>query len=598
MRHAPFVAGLVSLFAITVLAQSQAPPGPARDRPAQRAAPAGTARISGRVLTVEGGQIVRRARVSINASEPGVNRAALTDDSGVFEFTGLPAGRYTLNVSKAGFVTISYGQRRPLQAGTPLQLADGQELKGLDMRLPRGSVISGHVLDETGEPMPGAMVRVMMYRYAQGNRQLVPAGNGQTDDRGQYRIWGLNPGEYYVSAVGRNQNINFGIPGRGGAQGAPIAAVQPQIEAALAARGLQPNFASDDPNDFVYAPTYYPGVSSPAEARPVVVGLSAEVLNVDFNALLVRTGRINGRVNTAEGTPAGSGNVSLMPDVGGRGAAGSNYGGRIQDGAFTIANVPPGRYILRAMSDGGRGRGRGRGIADAAPLQFASQPLTIDGDLDGVFVTLGPGATIAGNVTVQATQTPVLPDVTQFRINAPATEPSDFAPNTQARVDREGAFMLDGVAAGRRWLRAQAPRGWALKSVIVDGRDVIDTPLEIGSGQRITGVSLVFTDKLTEVNGTLTDPQGTPLTEYTVLAFPTDAALWRPQARQIMTTRPDQNGKFQLRGLPPGEYFIAATDPVEQGEWFEPEYLDRQRPGATRFRLVEGEVRTQEVVLR
>jgi hypothetical protein len=111
-------------------------------------------------------------------------------------------------------------------------------------------------------------------------------------------------------------------------------------------------------------------------------------------------------------------------------------------------------------------------------------------------------------------------------------------------------------------------------------------------------VSVVFTDKLTEVNGTLTDSQGTPLTEYTVLAFPADASLWRAQARQIMTTRPDQNGKFQLRGLPPGEYFIGATDPVEQGEWFEPEYLDRQRAGASRFRLGEGEVRTQDVVLR
>jgi hypothetical protein len=597
MRHIPFVAGLVSLLAITVLAQSQAPPGPARDTPAQRAAAVGTARISGRVLTAEGGRIVRRARVSINASEPGVNRAALTDDSGVFEFTGLPAGRYTLNVSKAGFVTISYGQRRPLLAGTPLQVADGQELKGLEMRLPRGSVVSGHVFDDTGEPMPGATVRVMMYRYAQGNRQLVPAGNGQTDDRGQYRIWGLNPGEYYVSAVGRNQNVTINMPGRG-ARGAAMAAVQPQLEAALAARGLQSPFAADDPSDFVYAPTYYPGVSAPADARPVVVGLGAEVLNIDFNALLVRTGRITGRINTAEGTPAASGNVSLMPDVGGRGAAGSNYGGRIQDGTFTIANVPPGRYILRAMSDGGRGRGRARGAADVTSFQFAAQPLTIDGDMDGVFVTLGPGATIAGSVTLQATQTPVLPDITQFRINAPATEASDFAPNTQARVDRDGGFTLEGVAAGRRWVRAQAPRGWTLKSVVVDGREVIDTPIEIRSGQRLTGVSVVFTDKLTEVNGTLTDSQGTPLTEYTVLAFPADASLWRAQARQIMTTRPDQNGKFQLRGLPPGEYFIGATDPVEQGEWFEPEYLDRQRAGASRFRLGEGEVRTQDVVLR
>ena len=195
MPRATVLAALAAIATVGVLAQSQTP-GPARDTPAQQRSTAAvaTGRIAGRVVTVAGGRPVRRARVSISGGDPAGGRATLTDDSGAFELTALPAGRYTLNVAKTGYVSISYGQRRPLQAGTPLQLAEGQDLKGLDMRLPLGSVISGHVFDETGEPMPGTMVRVMMYRYAQGNRQLVPAGNGQTDDRGQYRIWGLNPG--------------------------------------------------------------------------------------------------------------------------------------------------------------------------------------------------------------------------------------------------------------------------------------------------------------------------------------------------------------------------------------------------------------------
>src|SRR5947207_1955013 len=83
----------------------------------------------------------------------------------VFVLTELPAGRYTLTVSKSGFVSLSYGQRRPLQAGTPLQLADGEQLKGIQFQLPRGGVIAGRVLDEDGEPMAGAMVRVMRYQY-------------------------------------------------------------------------------------------------------------------------------------------------------------------------------------------------------------------------------------------------------------------------------------------------------------------------------------------------------------------------------------------------------------------------------------------------
>jgi hypothetical protein len=139
-----------------------------------------------------------------------------------------------------------------------------------------------------------------------------------------------------------------------------------------------------------------------------------------------------------------------------------------------------------------------------------------------------------------------------------------------------------------------------LKSVIVDGRDMIDTPLDIRSAQRISGVNLVFTDKLTEIVGTVADQQGTPMTDYTVLAFPTDGALWQPQARQIATARPDQNGRYQFRGLPPGEYFLVAIDPAEQGEWYERAFLEQQRLGAARFSLVEGETRTQDlrVVLR
>src|SRR5262249_40303695 len=103
-----------------------------------------------------------------------------------------------------------------------------------------------------------------------------------------------------------------------------------------------------------------------------------------------------------------------------------------------------------------------------------------------------------------------------------------------------------------------------------------------------------FTDRLAEVNGTVTNEQGSPITEYTVLAFPTDANLWRAQSRQIMTTRPDQNGKFQIRGLPSGEYFLATVDPSEPGEWFEPTFLEQHRAGAARLRIGEGETKTQD----
>jgi hypothetical protein len=105
---------------------------------------------------------------------------------------------------------------------------------------------------------------------------------------------------------------------------------------------------------------------------------------------------------------------------------------------------------------------------------------------------------------------------------------------------------------------------------------------------------VVFTDKMSEVNGALTDERGQPITEFTVLAFPTDTALWRPQARQIMTARPDQTGQYQIRGLPAGDYYVTAVDPTEPGEWFEPTFLDQHRAGAARLLLGDGDVKKQD----
>ena len=527
---------------------------PARDTPAQTTAPAQAGRLSGRVLAADNGRPVKRARVFITAAELPGGRGMLTDDSGTFDFTELPAGRYTLTASKSGFIGLSYGQRRPLQAGTPLQLADGQQLRGIDFRLPRGGVVAGHVFDEDGDAMPGAMVRVMRYQYQQGERRLVPAGTAQTDDKGAYRVWGLNPGDYYVSAVTR---IDIGIgggrgaPGRGGPAGpGAVAGIANAVGGLLGGNvAALIGGQGDDQDRLSYAPTYFPGVASINEARSVTVGVSQEVLDIDFSLQLVRASRVSGRVDNPDGTRPSGGNVSLTPEgaAGGRGNLGTNFGSRIDwDGSFAINNVPPGRYTLRARSN------------DSDVPLSASQPLAVSGgDLTNVTVLLATGGTLTGAVAFESTQTPVPGDLTQIRIAAPPTEQADLGPNPNARVDKTGAFTLDGVPAGPHLIRPNgggALRGWALKSVTIDGRDVTDTPIDVKSGQRITNVALTFTDKLTSIDGAVTDDQGVPVTEFTVLAFSTDSSLWRAQSRQIMTARPDQTGTFRLRGLPPGEY--------------------------------------------
>ena len=587
----------MAMAALGAAAQQTERPGPqqpTRDTPAQQskdAPPTPAGRITGRVLTADSGRPIRRARVFVSATELPGGRGAMTDDQGIYDITELPAGRYTVTVSKSGFVSLAYGQRRPLQSGTPLQLLDNQQLKGVDFRLPRGSVIAGTIVDDVGDPMPGVMVRVMRYQYLQGDRRLTPAGGGQTDDKGQFRVWGLMPGEYYVNAVARNFNFrNFGARGGSGGFDGPAG---PAVFAfpggpgggrgGFGGRG-GPGSA-DDEEQLAYAPTYYPGVAAMAEAKPIAVGLSQEVLDINFGMQLVRAARISGHVTNPDGTETTSGNVNLTTDgATARGQIGGNFGSRIDwDGSFSIPNVPPGRYILRA-----------RGMDTEVP-QFAAQPVTVDGqDVDDVTIILAPGALFAGTVSFLPGSTPA-PDITAVRITAPATDQDSFGPQPNARVDKEGHFTLDGVAAGNHLIRPNGNmRGWVLKSVTIDGRDITDTPIAVRSGQTVSDVAIVFTDKVAEINGTITDSQGTPLPDFTVIAFSTDPSVWRPQSRQIMTARPDQTGKFRIRGLPPGDYYVATVDPAEQGEWFEPAYLDEHRIGAARLTLSEGDVKTHD----
>ena len=134
------------------------------------------------------------------------------------------------------------------------------------------------------------------------------------------------------------------------------------------------------------------------ETRPVTVGISQEVLDIDFGLQLVRTSRISGHVDNPDGTRPSGGNVNLTPEgaAGGRGNLGTNFGSRIDwDGSFAINNVPPGRYTLRARSN------------DSEVPLSASQPLAVaGGDLANVSVMLATGGTVSGTILFEPTQAP------------------------------------------------------------------------------------------------------------------------------------------------------------------------------------------------
>lgn len=548
------------------------------------AAPTGTGAITGRVVAADTGRALRHARVV--AGGGGRPRAASTDEQGRYRITGLPAGTYTVTAAKSGFVDGAFGQRRSSGTGTPVELTDGQQAVNIDIKLARGGVVTGHVLDEEGEPLARAMVTVLRQQYVRGQKQLTPAGADQSDDRGQYRVFGLPPGDYFVSATaGGIELIVRQVAGDfGGAQQAAETSG--------------------------YAPTYYAGVTSASDATRVKLAAAQEVTGIDFQIQIVPFATVKGVVVGGPATvmlvseeggsnggamgALGGGFAALAGRGGGRGAGG--IGAALSglravtrsDGTFSIPSVTPGKYTIIARADGG----------PDAPLRMAMQPLVVAGNEVNVALAPAPGVQLGGTITFEAAGSPPSNGFAGFRVmpvplGATAAMPGGRG-GRPGDVGANGQFTIGDVMPGLYSIRASAPRGWAMKAVYLDGRDVTDSPLEVKS-ENVTGLNVIFTDRISSLSGSVRDARGNAVSGVTVIAFPSDERLWFPQSRQIMTVRTDRTGAYKLVSIPAGDYLVVAVDDVEQGEWFDPAFLDQIRAHATKVRIEEGNQHVQDL---
>ena len=557
--------------------RGQVRPGmPPRAGQPQEEAPKGTAVMRGVVLAADTGTPIRRAQV--RASAPGVrsSRLATTDAQGRFEFREMPAGRYTVSASKGGFVGLQYGQQRPSQSGTPLEISNGQVMDKLVIALPRGSVISGRVFDEFGEPIANAVVNAMRYGYSAGARRLMPAGGQNsrdtTDDQGQYRIFGLPPGEYVISA-------NF----RGG--------------------GGEVTDPAGEPSG--YAPTYFPGTPNATEAQRVRVDVSQEQNSVNFALIATRLVRITGTVIDSRGAPVTAGALVLMPaDTLRSGMQMPNAGARVdRNGAFRLIDVAPGRYILQTRTNIGGPAGRGGAAAAAAGIEpeFARIDLAVGAqDIEGVVLVTAPGARATGQVVVDSAQPNTL-RLDQVNIAARSVRvdaPGFGGPGGNTRANQDGTFTLTGLF-DPVLIRANAPQGWTLKQVLLGQQDVTDMPLEFTAGQTLSALQVVLTDKITTVSGALTNTRGQAVTDATVVVFPADEQLWTYQSRYIRVARPDQQGRYQITGLPPYDnYLMVAVQGLEDGQAGDPEFLASIKADATTLRVNEGETKVADMRMR
>jgi hypothetical protein len=294
-------------------------PGDAGSRNSTQGVKAGGV-IRGRITSLDTGKPLRRAQVRL-ASEYeflGTPRTASTSTDGRYEFRDVAPGRYTLRVERSGYLALTYGQRRPGEQGRPLEIAEKEVADKVDFALPRMSVISGRVLDDLGEPIAGITVWVLQTRYIQGRRQLVATGaNARTDITGRYRLLSLPPGDYAVMGTTRE------------------------------------TWPDDrDPKQvFGYAPTYYPGTSTVAQAQRVKLGVAQEASGIDFSLVAGRTSNVRGNATSASGLPLGGETVTMMHEIGGptmwMGSAVAVASTKVAgDGSWTLSNIPPGEYRL------------------------------------------------------------------------------------------------------------------------------------------------------------------------------------------------------------------------------------------------------------
>lgn len=532
---------------------------PARDTSATERK--GTAVIKGRIVTADGGRPLRRVQVTVSSPELAEARNVSTSAQGLFEVKELPAGRYTLSASRAGFLRLQYGQRRPGEGGRPLQLADGQTLERVDFALPRMSVISGRITDEIGEPLAGVTVFPMQAKFFRGRKRMVPSGGMgmvRTDDTGEYRLIGLEPGEYYVMGTTRD---SWTVDG-------------------------------DDTQRVGFGPTYYTGTLVVSNAQAVKVGLGQEASGIDFGMVPGRVVKISGTAMSSAGVPLAGESVSLGQEFTGPTFSSMfGFGGTkiAADGTFTIKDVSPGEYRLTVRLPGDKDR-----LTESATTMVT----VLGADVEGVTLVTGGGGSVSGRVITDDGVPPPLGGSTlgsgrgdsRMRVSLrpldPDSTPQNFTQDN-GRLKDDGTFEITDAIGANRIAIMPLPSGWAIKTIEYEGKDYADLPLEIRNGQKITGVTIVISNKLPTLNGRLVDEKGAAA-EGTVILFPEEPAKWSEGARLVKTARPDPSGAFEMRLVPAGDYLIAPVDYVQNGAWDDPEFLRSLQDRATRVTVQEA----------
>ncbi len=542
--------------------------------PVTRQAPTGTATITGRVLITIDQQLgpVRRARVTLSADGGSTGLTADTDTDGRYHFDHLAAGMYRIAVDKAGFVPLLSNARRAFDPPAPFEIKAGQSLT-LDVQMQRGAALSGRLLTEAGEPAAGITVSAVRLVYGPNGKRPTAIRQAITDDLGRFRVHTLPAGDYYIDA-----------------------APDPRTAAAQGTgRGL--------------VRTYFPGTPRVTDARLVTVAAGQDLDSLDFAVGAAAPARVAGHVVDSSGKPAAMMAFRLQ-GIGAPTGQVSGFYGSPQGDDFQFPSVPPGDYWLMATTM----------TSMTAVPEFSVQRVTIAGqDMTELTITTAKGAVLNGKIEISGPSGPTgssgpagqalpanlhvvaaqtdyeLPTAQNNSNGPPQPGPSPAAP---VAVNGDGTFMFNGVFGPRVFRVDHVPDDWAVARVTLGETDITDTPTDFTGANTAQPLHIVITTNTAAVSGVVQNDQGQPVSGARIVVFGRDAQSWGWRSRFIKSAESTADGHYVVKGLLPGEYFVIATDYLEEGAWMDPDVLPRLQSLASTVTVGAGQPATLMLKIR
>jgi hypothetical protein len=511
--------------------------------------------LEGQVVKAATGEPLKKARVRLQEVETGTSLVtAITDLSGRFVLSDIEPGRYRLSVQRTGYLQQRYGQDGANRPGAILSLVPGQRLRDIVFRLMPHAVVAGRVYDEDGEPVPGVRVEALRYRYLRGERHLIPSGSNSSNDLGEYRIYGLPPGHYYISAAHNSPN---------------------QI----------------GPSES-YPPTFFPGTSDPSLASPVDIGAGDELRNIDFFLVPTSMVCVRGRVlNSVAGQGGERTQVLLLPRA--LAFRGSTFGKQADvrpNGAFEISGVAPGSYNLVAVYFDHDRQYSARLPMEVSDTDIENIQLVISSGVELTGLVHSEGARVVAGVPVSESGTGEQDQLAMNEVRVLLEAYEDLpvvAEPSPVQVGPDGMFRMENVPQDKyRVSIAGLPRDYYLKSVRVGGQDVLEEGLDLRGGTPWGKLELVVSSAGGRIDGAILTRKQQPFSGASVVLIP--EATRRDNAHVYKIVIADQGGHFTIRGIPPGDYRLFAWEQVERGAYQDTTFLRRYEGRGEPIRMQEG----------